>query len=459
MTEITLKRPDIADRSVDPTRKSPQDVAVPRGGSDEMRAHEKPAGRMYAPPGPRARRIRRFGPMIALSLALIGVVFVVRPFGGEKPNVTASPATFGDIEQTVISTGVLKPVKLVAVGAQVSGRVTSLEVRLNQKVKKGDRIAEIDSLPQQNALRTAEAALELARAQRVEKEAMLTLATSTLARHQALLMQKATSRVDFETTEATVKTTRAQIAALDAQIIQAMVALETARINLGYTRITAPIDGTVLAVVTQEGQTVNAVQSAPTIVILGDLDTMTIRAEISEADIIRAKPGQPVYFTILGDHERRYEASLESIDPAPDSIRNDSSFSAVASSTSSSSSSSSPTSSAIYYNGVFKVPNPDGSLRTYMTAEVHIVLGRAEHVLTIPSAALQEKASNGFYRVQVVDASGAITSRIIQIGLDNKITAEVVSGLKEGERVVTGQARPNGRATSGFPGPPPPMGL
>src|SRR5690606_29502592 len=148
---------------------------------------------------------------------------------------------------------------------------------------------------------------------------------------------------EFESAEAEVKTTRAQIEALDASIIEAEVAVLTAEANLGYTQITAPIDGTVLAIVTQEGQTVNAAQSAPTIVIMGQLEVMTVKAEISEADIVKVKPGQPIYFTILSDPDRRYEATLASIEPAPESIRNDSSFS-----TSSSTTSASSTSSAIY---------------------------------------------------------------------------------------------------------------
>jgi macrolide-specific efflux system membrane fusion protein len=234
-----------------------------------------------------------------------------------------------------------------------------------------------------------------------------------------------------------VKTTRAQIAQLDAQIIKAEVAVETARVNLGYTRITAPINGTVLAVVTQEGQTVNAVQSAPTIVVLGEVETMTIRTEISEADVVRVKPGQKVYFTILGNPGHRSEASLDSIEPAPESIKVDSSFTSTAT-TPSSTSSSSSTSSAIYYNGIFSVPNPDAYLRTNMTAEVHIVVGEARKALTIPAAALREPGPDDTFKVEVLDPSGAVTTRTVKVGLNNKIMAEIRDGLMPGERVVIG---------------------
>lgn len=364
-------------------------------------------------------------------------------YWGKKPvsptaNLITAPVTTGDIEETVLATGTLKPVKLVAVGAQVSGRITSVKVALGDKVKAGDLIAEIDSVTQQNALRTAEASLANVKAQRGEKQATLILNQATLARQKNMVAQKAVSQADYEAALADVNVTRAQIEALEAQIIEAQVSVETAKANLGYTKITAPIDGTVLSLVSQLGQTVNAVQSAPTIAILGQLDSMIVRTEISEADIVKVTPGQPVYFTVLGDPERRYEATLTSVEPAPESIRSDSSFSSSISVSSSSSSSSSASSSAIYYNGVFTIPNAEGRLRTYMTAQVHIVLGQAKGARLVPSAALGTRDEAGRYAVRVVGADGQITDRKVEIGLNNKITAEVKSGLEAGERVVLG---------------------
>ncbi|MDC7789457.1 efflux RND transporter periplasmic adaptor subunit [Rhodoplanes sp. TEM] len=399
---------------------------------------------------------------IAAVLALAGgAAWAVRAALTPAPlaDVMTATVTTGDIEETVLASGTLKPVKLVAVGAQASGRIVALKAKLGDRVAKGDLIAEIDSLTQQNTLRTAVASLDDKRAQRTEKEATLANAEATLARHQLTFAQKASSRADYDTAETTVKTTRAQIAQLDAQIVEAEVEVETARVNLGYTRITAPIDGTVLAIVAQEGQTVNAVQSAPTIVVLGQLDTMTVRAEISEADIVKVRPGQDVWFTIMGEPERRFHATLQSIEPAPESIKSDSSFStSTSSSSATSSSSSSSTSSAIYYIGVFDVPNPDGRLRTYMTAQVRIVLGAAAGVPLVPAAALGPKNPDGTRSVQVVGPDGAIEIRPVTVGLDNKATAEVRSGLRAGERVVTGR-RSSEAAGQTRMGPPPPMGF
>ncbi|MFG1186809.1 efflux RND transporter periplasmic adaptor subunit [Xanthobacter aminoxidans] len=366
-----------------------------------------------------------------------------------------APVTRGNVEETVLASGTLKPSNLVAVGSQASGRILAINVKLGDKVKKGDLIAQIDSVTQENSLRTAEAALANTRAQKAEKEATLVLNEQTLARQKTMVAQKAVSQADYEAADSAVKVTRAQLAALDAQIISAQVAVDTARANLGYTQITAPADGTVLALVAQQGQTLNATQTAPTVAILGQLDVMTVRAEISEADIIKVAPGMPLWFTVVGAPDERHNAKLGFIEPAPESLKNDSSFSTTSSS--SSSSSSATTSAAIYYIGVFDVPNPKGRLRTYMTPEVHIILGRAENVLTVPSTAL-ERAGKG-WRVRVLHGDGTVERRPVEVGLNDKVTAEIRSGLSEGERVVTGEAVP-GASGSGAGGPPrrPPMG-
>lgn len=390
---------------------------------------------------------RRIGTAIlALAVAAGGYVFWQRFIAEEAPSLLTSAVSRGSVEESVLATGTLKPARLVAVGAQVSGRIVALKVELGQSVKAGDLVAEIDSVTQENALKTSEAALANVRAQRLEKQAQLALDEQTLARQKQMIEKRAVSQADYDSAAAAAAVTRAQIEALDALIAQGEVAIETAKANIGYTKITAPIDGTVLAIVSQEGQTVNATQSTPTIVILGQLGTMTVRAEISEADVVKVRPGQPVWFTIIGEPDRRYDAVLESIEPAPESIRNDTSIS-----TSTTSSSSTSSSEAIYYNGIFDVPNADGRLRTYMTAQVHMVLGSATDVLVVPAAALGEKDADGRYAVRVVGADGQVQERRVGIGLNDKVTAEVRDGLAEGEVVVTGVAA--ARSSGGFMGP------
>ena len=355
--------------------------------------------------------------------------------------------TRGDVEESVLASGILKPSRLVAVGAQASGRITSVEVALGEKVAEGQLIAEIDSVTQENDLRTARAALDAVRAQKQERLATLALNEADLARQESMLARRAVSQADYDAAKSQLEVTRAQIQALDAQISESEVAVETAEANLGYTRITAPIDGTVLAIVNQEGQTVNAVQSAPTIVVLGQLDVMTVRTEISEVDVVDVSAGQEVWFTVLGDPQRRYEAALEAIEPAPESITSDSAISSTASSA------SSATESAIYYNGVFSVPNPEGRLRTYMTAEVHIILGRAEDALTLPASALGARDADGRHAVQVLGADGQVETRRVTVGVNDKVTAQILDGLQEGEQVVIAAAPGAASESRGRRGP------
>ncbi len=191
----------------------------------------------------------------------------------------------------MVATGALDAFKLVSVGAQASGQIRSLKVQLGDKVKTGDLIAEIDPTTQLNNVRNAQAAVASTRAQRAVQIANLRQAELAFERQKTMIADEATSKADYEAAEATLATTKAQIQALDAQIEQGQTQLDTAKANLGYTKIVAPMDGTIVAVVVKEGQTVNAVQSAPTIVKLANLDTMTVSAQISEADVIKVQSG------------------------------------------------------------------------------------------------------------------------------------------------------------------------
>lgn len=354
-----------------------------------------------------------------------------------KPQFATATAALGDLEQSVLATGTLQAFKQVSVGAQVSGQVKRLLVNLGDTVQKGQLVAEIDSLTQQNNLRNATAALDNIRAQLSSRQASLIQAELAFKRQQEMMASDATSRENYEAAEATLKTTRADVAALQAQVTQAGIAVNTAEVNLGYTKILAPIDGVVVATVVQEGQTVNANQSTPTIIKLARLDTITVKAQISEADVVRVKPGQKVYFTILGSPEKRYTTTLRTVEPAPDSIATD---------TTSSTSSSTSTTTAIYYNGLLDVPNTDGALRISMTAQVYIVLAEAKGAITIPSSALGERDRQGMSTVRVLDDEGRAVARKVRVGINNNVSAQILEGLAAGDKVVVGEAPAAGSA-------------
>ena len=336
-----------------------------------------------------------------------------------------------DLEDTVLASGTIEAAKQVSVGAQVSGQIKKLHVRLGDTVAQGQLIAEIDATPQTNSLRTSQAQVALLSAQQGAKRAALRQAQLTYERNKQLLAQEATSRAEFENAEAAYQAAQADLAALLAQLSQAQISVETAKVNLGYTRILAPMSGVVVAVIAEEGRTVNANQSAPTIIKLANMDTVQIKAQISEADVVRVKPGLPVYFTILGEPDKRYDARLRAVEPAPESEQ-----------TESSSTTSSSSNAAIYYNALFDVPNPGHKLRIAMTAQVFVVLSKAPQALVVPATALGDRKKDR-YAVRVQEGEGSdrkTVERWVTIGLNNRVQAQVLSGLKEGDEVVVGEA-------------------
>lgn len=383
--------------------------------------------------------------VIAIGLIAAAAVVKWQFFPDKVPNnfITAT-AVMGDLQDTVLASGQLQASKQVSVGAQVSGQIKSLKVALGDNVKAGQLVAEIDSMTQQNAVRTSEAALATAQANLRARQASLSQVELAYKRQQQLRAADAGPQADLEAAEAAYRTTLADIDALKAQLQQAAIAADTAKVNLGYTRIVAPIDGQVVAVVTQEGQTVNASQAAPTIIKVAKVDTMTVKAQISEADVTRVKPGQKVYFTILGEPDQRYQATLRAVEPAPDSIATESSLSSAAAS-------SNAMATAIYYNGLFDAPNPDRKLRISMTAQVYIVQAEAENVVTIPSAALGARNAEGTTAVRVVDTEGNAAPRQVKVGLNNNVSAEITQGLTAGEKVVLGDAAAAPSATNPDP--------
>jgi macrolide-specific efflux system membrane fusion protein len=322
-------------------------------------------------------------------------------------------------------------------------------------------------------------------AQRAAKQAALRQAELAFARQERLLPSEAGSRADYESAEALLLTTRAELQALEAQLDQARIAVDTARVDVGYTRITAPMAGTVVAVVAEEGQTVNAAQATPTIVKIARLDTMTVKAQISEADVARVKPGLPATFTTLGAPDDRHPATLRAVEPAPVSY--------ASASSSTTSSATSATAAAVYYNGLCDAPNPDGALRMSMTVQVSILLSRARGVLVVPAAAVGPRGPDGAEVVRVqqggdlvprrirtglgdgavvevlepdgaevvrVQQGGDLVPRRIRTGLGDGAVVEVLEGLAEGERVVVSEAAPDaGTSASASSRPPPPPGM
>ncbi|MCU1780277.1 MULTISPECIES: macrolide transporter subunit MacA [unclassified Pseudomonas] len=372
---------------------------------------------------------RKLGMLAVLAVAIGLVVYTVQA-PADTPQYLTATAERGDIENAVLATGVLEGIKQVDVGAQVSGQLKSLKVKVGDKVKKGQWLAEIDPLILQNTLRKAQVDEENLQAQRRATAAQLKQAKSVYERYKGLQIDESVSRQDFEDAQSTFQVQQANLLSLDAQIKSAHIQIDTAKVNLAYTRIVAPIDGDVVGIVTQEGQTVIANQLAPVLLKLADLDTMTVKAQVSEADVIHISPGQQVYFTILGEADKRYYAKLRGTEPAPQNFLETQTAGTPKQNT------------AVFYNALFDVPNPDHRLRIAMTAQVRIVLDTAQAALMVPVAALGSRNADGSYPLRVLDAKGKAVSRDVKTGINNNVKVQILDGLVEGDKVVIGDATP-----------------
>lgn len=367
---------------------------------------------------------------LLVIIVIIGGIYLQR---SPLPAYVTAQVRLGDIENSVLATGHLDAIERVNVGAQVSGQVKSLKVKPGDHVTKGQPIADIDDVPQRNDLRTAEAALNVVKADLQAKRALLKQAESRFKRQRRLLNDDASSREEFESAEATLATTRAELLSLNARLVQAQIEVDKKKVDLSYTHVLAPMDGIVIAVVTQQGQTVNSSQSAPTIIKLARLDVMTIKAQISEADITRISAGQKAYFTIFSEPDRRYDATLRTVELAPESIMKDDSL------TSSSSGSGAGTSNAsVYYNALLDVPNPENRLRIAMTAQVSLLLGEAKNALLVPIQAVRN-AEGKKQQVQVLTQNNQLETREVKTGITNNVDVQILAGLKVGETVVLSQ--------------------
>lgn len=366
--------------------------------------------------------------IIVILVVTAGVAAARKFFSPPKITYITAPVTRMDLEDSVLATGILKAFKTVAVGAQVNGQLKTLHVALGDTVKKGQLLAEIDPVLAQNTLKDAEAQVDNLQAQKRSKQALLKQYELAFQRQSQMNAKDAGSKADLESAQAQLESTRHDISALEAQTRKAVIAVDTARANFGYTRIHAPIDGTVISIDTEEGQTVVSNQTATTILTLATLDTMTVKAKISEADVTRVKPGLSTYFTLLGDSDTRYYGKLRAIEPGP-----------VNGTTTTGTSSTGSSSSAIYYYGLFEVPNPDNMLKVSMTTQVAVVLNQARQALCVPVAALGEKQKDGKTTVRVL-AGEQPETRTIRTGISNNVQIQVLDGLREGEKVIIGDS-------------------
>lgn len=426
----------------------------------------------------RPPRRRRRGKWLIFLLVAAGLAtwYVLQRDNG--PQVQDQPLIVfverGDIENTIASAGTLKPSSYVDVGAQVSGQLERLYVDVGDRVETGQLLAEIDARTQESRVDASRSALEALESQIGSRQASLDLARANARRQERLMEANATSQQDYDTAMSNLANAEANFTQLQKQIAQSRSTLSSEETQLEYTRIYAPMTGTVVSIEMSEGRTLNANQQAPTILRIADLSIMTVEAGISEADIGYLKPGMDIYFTTLSGATRRWYGELRQILPTP-VIENN----------------------VVLYTGLFDVENRDASLLPEMTAQVFFITSAARDVLTVPVGALsfadtsQRPGSNAggpgevatapmaarpmqanwspkdepstpprrAATVEVIAADGSRRPRDVIIGVTSRVSAEVISGLQAGEQVVAGILQNGAAAQQGQQfGPPRGMG-
>jgi macrolide-specific efflux system membrane fusion protein len=366
-----------------------------------------------------------------IILAIIGgVLFFKSPGIGQKSNAVETQSVRierGNIEDVVTSQGKLEPKEYVDVGAQVSGQLKKLAVELGDNVSAGDLIAEIDAEIYETQVQGEEANLKTLNAQKTEQEAKVLQARQKVNRSKKLYEAHALSQEVFQDYQTDLKVAQAQLGSINAQIERAEYSLKGNKTNLNYTKIYAPMAGTVVSQSAREGQTLNANQTTPTIVQLADLSTMTVKAQVAEADIVKIKPGMDVYFTILGSQDRKWDAKVRQVLPTPEIIND-----------------------VVLYNVMVDVDNKDQKLMSGMSTQMFFVVGKADNVLTIPLSYLtqREPGRENTYKVEVLH-NGKKEMRSVVTGTQDRVQAEIISGLEEGDQVIESAAPSGPRASAG----------
>lgn len=386
----------------------------------------------------RSRPARRALLVIACLIPLLGVAaWQVLPPG--RDTLSTVTVTRGNIENSVTALGTLQPRRYVDVGAQASGQIQKIHVEAGEHVKEGQLLVEIDPSTQKAKLDASRYAIENLKAQLQEQKALHELARQKHQRQQRLEAGNATREEDVQTAKAELSATQARVAMFQAQILEAQARLRSDEAELGYTRIYAPMDGTVVAVDARVGQTLNNQQQTPLILRIAKLSPMTVWAEVSEADIGHVKPGMTAYFTTLSGGNRRWTSTVRQILPIPPKPLNETQGSG-----SPSTSGKTGTGRVVLYTVLLDVDNTDNTLMAEMTAQVFFVASQVKDALTAPVAALQGSHNADTQIARVVAKNGSIEEREVRLGISDRLRVEVLHGLNEGDHLLIGPADGNG---------------
>jgi HlyD family secretion protein len=348
------------------------------------------------------------------------------------PQYVTTPVTQGDVLSTITASGSVNPVVVVEVGTYVSGTIETLNCDYNTKVRKGQLCAKIDPKPYQVTVDQDQAELDVAKAQLVKDRANVTYTKISHQRSDLLFSEDSVSH-DVADAALNAYDQAVALVGLDvAQVAQKAAALKAAQINLQYTNIVSPVDGTVVSRNVTAGQTVAASFQTPTLFLIAtDLTKMQVDTNVSESDIAGAVQGASASFTVDAFPRLTFQGHVAQVRQAPVSVQN-----------------------VITYDVVITVDNPDLLLKPGMTATARIVTAQSPQVLRVPSQALRytpasaakvgaAKAATPGQRLIWVERAGKLVSVPVTVGLVGDTFAEIKSeDVALGDQVVTAEAAP-----------------
>lgn len=367
--------------------------------------------------------------LVAIVVVLAVVAFILSG-NKKKEQVQFNTAEVApaNIVNTVSATGTIGPVTSVTVGTQVSGIVSKLYVDYNSVVKKGQVIAELDKSNLTSELNSAKASLEQSKASLASAESSLSYQTANFRRNKALYQKGLISGNDYESARLSYQTALASVSSARDQVASAQEQVKKAQTNLSYATITSPIDGIVLSKSVEEGQTVAASFSTPTLfTIAKDLTNMQVVADVDEADIGNVKVGERVTFTVDAYPDNTFSGTVKQVRQEATTTNN-----------------------VVTYSVVITAPNADLKLKPGLTATVTIYTQENKGVLSVPSKALRftpeketvggmkiKDIANAKNKVWTIEGNTVVAHRV-NIGMTDGSHTQILSGIRRGAKVITG---------------------
>ncbi|WP_426663869.1 efflux RND transporter periplasmic adaptor subunit [Rhodanobacter aciditrophus] len=404
---------------------------------DDTTPTAPPAPAAAPPTGrrPRHRKAIAAAVLAILAAATAGWAIHRSRMAARAPAYVTATATVGPIARTVTTTGTINPVLTIIVGSYVSGVIQSISCDFNTQVKKGQVCARIDPRPYQTVVASAQANLANAKAQLAKDQAALAYAKATYQRDVSLAGTGYVSRDTLDAARSAHDEAAAQIVLDRANIASRQAALDTAQVNLGYTDIVSPVDGTVVSRNVTVGQTVAASFQTPTLFLIAtDMTRMQVDTNVSETDIGFIRQGQRASFHVESYPDRLFDATVVQVRQAPQTIQN-----------------------VVTYDVVLGVDNRDQLLKPGMTATARIVVDARASVLRVPDQALRYSPStvavparpHGEKQVWTL-VDGRPVAVAVTLGLDDDSFSEVTGGtLKPGQTVIVGERSTTGPAAAG----------